>query len=296
MSEYQITYWRELPSLVVAREGDASAEDPARPALPGGDRRGCDAARRRLERRLPRGVAAGRVDRGRGGASELAAQVVARLEEEWSAEAIDGVPGGAGVGAVKGRVAARERCTGGDPEHARRVAGASPEARCGSGRDPGNAVAGFRRRSQHRDAAASSRAGGSVRRRATRRIPAPSVRHTRQCLNGDGRPVYDSGPERTNATRRARTRSARVELLTSRARPMTSAGPALRIVPRVPSGEYASTSSTAQRMYARSAARNAARRAARRRRRAHEAVRKRSPRSLMSPLPACRCSTLPWSP
>ena len=53
-TEYQVTYWRDLPSLVVAREGEHVTKSPLAAALPGGDRRGRDAARRHRQRRLPR--------------------------------------------------------------------------------------------------------------------------------------------------------------------------------------------------------------------------------------------------
>ena len=35
MAEYQVTYWRELPSLVVAREGDEVAKSPLASRLQG---------------------------------------------------------------------------------------------------------------------------------------------------------------------------------------------------------------------------------------------------------------------
>jgi hypothetical protein len=45
MAEYQVTYWRELPSLVVAREGDQVTKAPVGGPVPGRHRRGRDAAR-----------------------------------------------------------------------------------------------------------------------------------------------------------------------------------------------------------------------------------------------------------
>ena len=88
MAEYQITYWRELPSLVVAREGDVQAKTSS----PRASRR--RSTRPRCASATSRATTTSRAGTGRTGRrarvppSELAAAVVARLEEEWSPEAI----------------------------------------------------------------------------------------------------------------------------------------------------------------------------------------------------------------
>ncbi|MDX6567498.1 MAG: hypothetical protein QOH15_76 [Gaiellales bacterium] len=96
MAEYQITYWRELPSLVVAREGDAQAKTQLAPRF----QEAIDEAAMRLG-----DVSSGdyldgwRRDDwtpGEGAPSELAAAVVVRLEEQWSPEAIEAFLDGLG--------------------------------------------------------------------------------------------------------------------------------------------------------------------------------------------------------
>ncbi len=88
MAEYQITYWRDLPSLVVAREGDVQAKTQLAPRF----QEAIDEAAMRLGDVSSGDYLEGwRRDEwtpGEGEPSELAGQVVARLEEEWSAEAI----------------------------------------------------------------------------------------------------------------------------------------------------------------------------------------------------------------
>jgi Virulence factor len=88
MSEYQITYWRELPSLVVAREGDVQSKIQLAPRF----QEAIDEAAMRLGDVSSGDYLEGwRRDEwtaGEGAPSELAGQIVARLEEEWSAEAI----------------------------------------------------------------------------------------------------------------------------------------------------------------------------------------------------------------
>jgi len=89
MAEYQITYWRELPSLVVAREGDVQAKTQLAPRF----QEAIDEAAMRLGDVSSGDYLEGwRRDEwtpGEGVPSELAASVVARLEEEWSPEAIE---------------------------------------------------------------------------------------------------------------------------------------------------------------------------------------------------------------
>ena len=85
MAEYQITYWRDLPSLVTAREGDEVAKIELPAAVPGADRPGRDGRGPDRLRRVPGGLAARRVDAGEGSPAELAAAVAARLDAEHPA-------------------------------------------------------------------------------------------------------------------------------------------------------------------------------------------------------------------
>jgi Virulence factor len=88
MAEYQITSWRELPSLVVARDGDVQVKTQLPPRF----QEAIDEAAMRLGDVSSDAYLAG-WDRGGwtpgdGPPSELAERVVARLEDEWSDEAI----------------------------------------------------------------------------------------------------------------------------------------------------------------------------------------------------------------
>jgi hypothetical protein len=96
MAEYQITYWRELPSLVIAREGDVQAKTQLPPRF----QEAIDEAAMRLG-----DVSSGdyldgwRRDDwvpGQGAPSELAAEVVARLEAQWPPETIEAFLDGLG--------------------------------------------------------------------------------------------------------------------------------------------------------------------------------------------------------
>jgi hypothetical protein len=88
MAEYQITYWRDLPSLVVAREGDVVAKTQLAPRF----QEAIDEAAMRLGEVSSDAYLEGwhrnEWTPGEGAPSELAAMVVARLEDEWSPEAI----------------------------------------------------------------------------------------------------------------------------------------------------------------------------------------------------------------
>jgi hypothetical protein len=88
MAEYQVTYWRELPSLVVAREGEVVSKIQ----LAARFQEAIDEAAMRLGDVSSGDYLEGwRRDEwtaGEGAPSELAAEVVARLEEEWSVEAV----------------------------------------------------------------------------------------------------------------------------------------------------------------------------------------------------------------
>ncbi len=90
MAEYQITSWRDLPSLVVAREGDLMAKVP----LPGRFQEAIDEAAMRLGEVSSDGYLAGWVrgpwTDGAGAPADLAAAVVEQLEATWPAEAVTG--------------------------------------------------------------------------------------------------------------------------------------------------------------------------------------------------------------
>ena len=98
MAEYQITYWRELPSLVVARDGDAQAKIQLAPRF----QEAIDEAAMRLGDTSSGDYLEGwRRDAwipGEGAPADLAAAVVARLEAEWSVEAVERFLGGLGAG------------------------------------------------------------------------------------------------------------------------------------------------------------------------------------------------------
>jgi len=89
VAEYQITYWRELPSLVVAREGDAVAKSP----LPQRFQEAIDEAAMRLGDTDAAAYLAGwrRTDWARldGSTADVADQVAADLERQWPPEAVD---------------------------------------------------------------------------------------------------------------------------------------------------------------------------------------------------------------
>jgi hypothetical protein len=96
MAEYQITYWRDLPSLVVAREGDVQAKAQLDPRF----QEAIDEAAMRLGDVSSGDYLEGwRRDDwtpGDGAPIELAAAVVARLEEQWSPGAIEAFLDGLG--------------------------------------------------------------------------------------------------------------------------------------------------------------------------------------------------------
>ena len=88
MAEYQITYWRDLPSMVVAREG----AEQVKTQLDARFQEAIDEAAMRLgevsSEAYLEGWQRGDWTAGEGAPSELAAAVVERLEAEWSADAI----------------------------------------------------------------------------------------------------------------------------------------------------------------------------------------------------------------
>jgi hypothetical protein len=99
VAEYQITYWRDLPSLVVAREGAEEAKVP----LPARFQEAIDEAAMRLGETSSDDYLAGwrRGDwtAADGAASTVAAAVVAGLEQEWSDEAVAAFLDGLGASA-----------------------------------------------------------------------------------------------------------------------------------------------------------------------------------------------------
>ena len=88
VAEYQITYWRELPSMVVAREGDDQVKVPLHERF----QEAIDEAAMRLGDVGSDAYLAGwersAWTAGEGSPADLAAAVAARLEEEWSPEAV----------------------------------------------------------------------------------------------------------------------------------------------------------------------------------------------------------------
>jgi hypothetical protein len=88
-TEYQVTYWRDLPSLVVARTGDHVTKSPLAPRF----QEAIDEAAMRLGETGSDDYLAGwrRDDwaTDSGSAAEVADRVVARLEDEWPAGRLD---------------------------------------------------------------------------------------------------------------------------------------------------------------------------------------------------------------
>jgi hypothetical protein len=96
VAEYQITSWRELPSLVVARDGDVLAKVP----LPQRFQEAIDEAAMRLGETSSDDYLSG-WDRGHwiegtGAPADLAAAVVEQLETTWPAEAVSAFLDGLG--------------------------------------------------------------------------------------------------------------------------------------------------------------------------------------------------------
>ena len=88
MAEYQITSWRDLPSLVAARDGDMQVKVP----LPSRFQEAIDEAAMRLGDTAADDYLAG-WDRGpwtpgAGAAADLAASVVSQLEQRWTEIAV----------------------------------------------------------------------------------------------------------------------------------------------------------------------------------------------------------------
>lgn len=89
MTEYQITYWRELPSMVVARDGDDITKAP----LAARFQEAIDEAAMRLgdvgSDAYLAGWTRGEWEPGDGSPADVSDQVVAELEQKWSPEAIE---------------------------------------------------------------------------------------------------------------------------------------------------------------------------------------------------------------
>ncbi len=88
MAEYQVTYWRELPSLVAARDGDQVAKSPLAARFQGA----IDEAAMRLgdvgSDDYLAGWRRGDWTAADGDPGEVVDRVVAALEEEWPPSAL----------------------------------------------------------------------------------------------------------------------------------------------------------------------------------------------------------------
>ncbi len=86
MTEYQVTWWRDLPSLVVARNGDEVTKAPLAPRF----QEAIDEAAMRLGDTSSddylAGWARGEWTPATGSLTDVCDQVVADLEERWPAE------------------------------------------------------------------------------------------------------------------------------------------------------------------------------------------------------------------
>jgi FAD/FMN-containing dehydrogenase len=88
VTEYQVTYWRDLPSLVVAREGDHVTKSPLAQRF----QEAIDEAAMRLGDTASGdyldGWTRGEWTPGEGAGAEVCDQIVAELEEQWSPERV----------------------------------------------------------------------------------------------------------------------------------------------------------------------------------------------------------------
>ena len=90
MTDFQVTYWRDLPSLVVARDGDEVTKSPLAPRF----QEAIDEAAMRLGETSGDDYLAG-WSRGQwtsapGSPAEVCDRVVADLEGQWPAERVTG--------------------------------------------------------------------------------------------------------------------------------------------------------------------------------------------------------------
>ena len=88
MTEYQVTYWRELPSLVAARDGDEMIKSPLAPRF----QEAIDEAAMRLgdvgSDDYLAGWRRGEWTPEEGDATQVLASVVSALEEKWPPAAV----------------------------------------------------------------------------------------------------------------------------------------------------------------------------------------------------------------
>jgi hypothetical protein len=86
VTDYQVTYWRDLPSLVVARDGDTVTKGPLGQRF----QESIDEAAMRLgetdSEAYLAGWTRGEWTPAEGGGPEVCDRVVAELEEQWPAE------------------------------------------------------------------------------------------------------------------------------------------------------------------------------------------------------------------
>ena len=98
VTQYQVTYWRDLPSLVVARQGEAVTKGPLAPRF----QEAIDEAAMRLgavdsEAYLD-GWTRGEWTAADGGAPEVCDRVVAELEDQWPSDRLTEYLDGLGLG------------------------------------------------------------------------------------------------------------------------------------------------------------------------------------------------------
>jgi hypothetical protein len=90
MAEYQVTYWRDLPSLVVAREGEHVTKSPLAPRF----QEAIDEAAMRLgdtgSDAYLAGWTRGDWTTDDGSTTDVADRLVATLEDQWPAERLRG--------------------------------------------------------------------------------------------------------------------------------------------------------------------------------------------------------------
>ncbi len=90
MTEFQVTYWRDLPSLVVVRDGDQLTKSPLAPRF----QEAIDEAAMRLgdtgSEDYLMGWIRGDWTPAEGSTTEVAETVVAGIEDDWSAERLSG--------------------------------------------------------------------------------------------------------------------------------------------------------------------------------------------------------------
>jgi hypothetical protein len=86
VTEYQVTFWRDLPSLVVARDGDDVTKSPLAPRF----QEAIDEAAMRLDSTSSEdylaGWTRGEWTQAAGGIADVCDRVVAELEDQWPAE------------------------------------------------------------------------------------------------------------------------------------------------------------------------------------------------------------------